>query len=147
LAKKSNRKTTKKARGGGQLNAVSTADLAREIRRRERQYEKLAAKREALLSQVANLDTELATLGSLLGNGYSAALPSGRKRPKNDQNLTESLAQLLDGVTMSVTEAAEAVQQAGYKTTAANFRTIVNQTLLRETGTFKKVARGQYTAK
>ncbi|MEM9082824.1 MAG: hypothetical protein AAGB34_04445 [Planctomycetota bacterium] len=46
---------------------------------------------------------------------------------------------------MSVTDAAHAVQQAGYATTSDNFRTIVNQTLLKDKR-FKRVARGQYTA-
>ena len=44
------------------------------------------------------------------------------------------------------TDVTEAVQRAGYKTSAANFRTIVNATLLKSPK-FKKVARGQYTAK
>jgi len=47
---------------------------------------------------------------------------------------------------MGVTEAAEAVKKAGYKTNAANFRVIVNQALLKHRNKFKKVERGQYTA-
>jgi hypothetical protein len=46
---------------------------------------------------------------------------------------------------MSVTQATQKVQDAGYKTTAANFRTIVNQTLIRD-NRFKRVSRGQYTS-
>jgi len=52
----------------------------------------------------------------------------------------------VDGKTMGVSEAADAVQRAGYKTSAANFRTIVNQTMLKSPK-IKKVSRGQYTAK
>lgn len=70
----------------------------------------------------------------------------GRKRFRNDTNLVEALAKVLKGKTMGVTEVAAAVTHAGYKTTAANFRTIVNQALLRHTKVFKKVARGKYTA-
>ena len=51
------------------------------------------------------------------------------------------------GKQMGVSEIAEAVQAAGYKTSSANFRTIVNQALIRETDLFKKVSRGVYTAK
>lgn len=47
---------------------------------------------------------------------------------------------------MSVTEVAEAVQRQGYKTTSPSFRTIVNQTLI-NSGKFRPVSRGQYTAK
>jgi hypothetical protein len=45
-----------------------------------------------------------------------------------------------------VTQVAAAVQKAGYKTFAANFRTIVNQTLIKNRKIFKKISRGQYTA-
>jgi hypothetical protein len=44
-----------------------------------------------------------------------------------------------------VTEAAEAVQRAGYRTNSPNFRTRVNIALIR--GGFKRVGRGQYVAK
>jgi hypothetical protein len=74
--------------------------------------------------------------------------PGGtRKRHRNDANLVESLQQVLRGKTMGVTEAADAVQQAGYKTTSPNFRTIVNQTLIKNPDVFSKQGRGLYTAK
>ncbi len=63
--------------------------------------------------------------------------------------LPEALHQVLKGKTLSVGEAVEAVQRAGYKTSSNNFRTIVNQQLIaaKNKKLFKKVARGQYTAK
>lgn len=70
-----------------------------------------------------------------------------RKRHRNDSNLVEALQQVLSGKTMGVTEAAAAVQAAGYKTTSPNFRTIVNQTLIKHPKTFPKQSRGKYTAK
>lgn len=57
------------------------------------------------------------------------------------------LEQVLAGATMSVSEAVDAVQRAGYKTKSENFRTIVNQALLANKDRFRKVARGQYTAR
>ena len=54
---------------------------------------------------------------------------------------------MISGRTLSVSELAEAVQSAGYKTSSANFRTIVNQALLANPKAFKKIARGQYTAR
>ncbi|MEM1183866.1 MAG: hypothetical protein AAGI53_02585 [Planctomycetota bacterium] len=148
-AKKRGRKSAGPAASGPGLGLVSTAELAREIKRRERQLEKLETKREALMTQVADLDHEISSLGALLGTAPRASGVGGgpRRRPRNDMNLADALQKTLGGVTLSVTEAAEAVQRDGYKTSAANFRTIVNQTLLRETDRFKKVARGQYTAK
>lgn len=70
-----------------------------------------------------------------------------RKRHRNDSNLVEALQHVLSGKTMGVTEAAAAVQAAGYKTTSPNFRTIVNQTLIKHPKTFPKQGRGKYTAK
>lgn len=148
MAKRSTKKRS--AKSSGALGSVSTAELAREIKRRERQLDKLESKRSALLAQVDELDGEISTLGSLLGRSVTSGRngSSGpRRRPRNEQTLTQALSGVLSGVTMSVTEAAEEVQRAGYKTSADNFRTIVNQTLLREKKSFKKVARGQYTAK
>lgn len=71
---------------------------------------------------------------------------TGRKRPRNEQNLADALADLLSNKTLSVTEASEQVQSAGYRTTSPNFRTIVNQTLLKDPR-FKRVGRGRYTSK
>jgi hypothetical protein len=60
--------------------------------------------------------------------------------------LVDALANVLDGKTMSVTESADAVLASGYVTTSPNFRTIVNQTFIKNRSRFKKVSRGRYTA-
>jgi hypothetical protein len=111
--------------------------------------ETLRRKRSRLLAKVAALDERIRDLGGSVGGvprrGRVGAIP-GRKRPRNETNLADALAKVLKGKTMGVTEAAEAVQRAGYQTTAANFRTIVNQALIKNNKMFKKVDRGQYTA-
>ncbi|MEM9560690.1 MAG: hypothetical protein AAF995_10315, partial [Planctomycetota bacterium] len=92
-------------------------------------------------------------LGGALPGGRSAGRTAGRrpgrpaagKRFRNASNLADALHAVLRGKQMGVTEAAEAVQAAGYQTTAANFRVIVNQTLLKDKR-IKKVSRGVYTA-
>ena len=61
-------------------------------------------------------------------------------------SLVDALAKVLKGKTMGVAEAGEAVKRVGYKTNAANFRTMVNIALIKG-GKFKRVDRGQYTAK
>jgi hypothetical protein len=121
---------------------MSLGELRREVVRRERGVGALVRRRERLLGQVNALDAQIAEMGGSVG-------PSGlkvRTRPKNETNLVEALGKVLDAKTMSVTEVSEAVQKAGYKTTAANFRTIVNQTLI-NSGKFKRIERGRYTAK
>lgn len=125
------------------LDSLSLSDLQREIKRRERKrstaVNKLVRKRDRLAEQLAALDAEIAKHG-----GSSRGGP--RRRPRNEANLAEFLEKVLKGQTMSVTEAAAAVQKAGYVTTSPNFRTIVNQMLLKG-NLFKRVGRGQYTAK
>ena len=77
-----------------------------------------------------------------------ATKPAGeRKRHRNDSNLVEALQKVLSGKVMGVTEVARAVQEAGYKTTSPNFRTIVNQTLIKNPQAFTKQGRGLYTSK
>lgn len=62
-------------------------------------------------------------------------------------SLVDALQKELTGKTMGVSEVAESVQASGYQTTSANFRTIVNQALITNPRIFRKVSRGQYTAK
>ncbi|MFG0329461.1 MAG: hypothetical protein ACF8PN_06115 [Phycisphaerales bacterium] len=69
----------------------------------------------------------------------------GGRRPRNKQTLVEAMHSAVQGKTMGVSEIAEAVQKNGYKTSADNFRTIVNQTLIKNKDKFKKVERGRYT--
>ena len=152
------------------LTSTSTAALMAELARRERQLESLVASRDALAARLDELDAEIAALSGTVKRGPGRPAKSGRpvgrpvgrpagrkstakrtasgkprKRPHNESTLEDALAKVLKGTTMGVTEVAAAVQKAGYKTSAANFRTIVNQTLIRSKA-FKKVSRGQYTA-
>jgi len=141
MAKKKVTKKKQKSSKTASMKGMSISDLQAELRVRQREVGKLQRRREKLYEQIALVDSELAALGALSTSG--AVL----RRPRNEMNLVDSLAKTLKGKTMSVTDAAEAVQKQGYMTTAANFRTIVNQALIRETGVFKKVSRGQYTAR
>src|SRR6185369_3068642 len=127
------------------LAKLSVAELHRELKRRQKGGQSLLRKREKLVAKLAALDTQIAELG-IQGGGRRAAVVGGGKRHKNETSLVGALAAALKGKTMGVSEAADAVQRAGYKTTAANFKVMVNGTLL-NSGKFKRVERGQYTAK
>jgi len=77
---------------------------------------------------------------------------SGRRGPrgprvKNSLSLVESLKKVMTGKVLSVGDAADAVLAIGYRTNSANFRTVVNQTLLVNKSSFKSPERGRYTAK
>lgn len=155
------------------LASASFADLQNELRRRQEQVQTLITARERLSAELQELEGLIESVGgSDIGLGVVAPMRrrgpgrppgsgKGRRimrgaaprhgrtgpRARNTNSLAESLASVLKGKTMGVSEVAEAVQRAGYKTSSPNFRTIVNQALLSNRGKFKKVARGQYTAK
>lgn len=144
--------STNKKRGAS-LTSMTTNALEAELARRQRRLPALKRQHASLLSKLEALEAEMAEIdGGMVasrGRRKSAGRPvgsGGGKRHRNAMNLEDALASTLKGKTMSVTEATEAVKKGGYKTTAANFRTIVNATLLKSSK-IKKVARGQYTAK
>lgn len=124
------------------LSGLSVQELQRELRSRQRRVGPLMKRRAKVAAKLAAIDAEIAALGGSAGGTVGV-----RKRPKNEMNLVEALAKVLSGKTMGVTEVAEAVQKAGYQTTSPSFRTIVNQTLINNKNVFKRVDRGQYTAK
>ncbi len=128
------------------LSDVSTDALENELRRRMRQLETLEQKRDRLLSQLRDVESEIEVLaGSTeLGALQAKLRRRTRRRPFNEMSLEDALAKALTGRTMTVTQVAEAVLLAGYKTSAENFRTIVNQTLI-NSEKFKRVSRGRYT--
>jgi hypothetical protein len=134
------------------LSGFSLDLLNAELRRRERAVRNLQRRHANTMAKASRLEDQIRALGGepsgagRRGPGRPRGSGAGRRRPRNEQNLVEALAGVLNGKTMSVTDVAEAVQKAGYRTSAANFRTIVNQTLIKS-DRFKRVGRGQYTAK
>ena len=121
---------------------MPAAVLHKELRRRQRSLGTLQKRRARLARKLAALDAQITAAGGTASKGGGV----GRVRPRNETNLVDALAKVLKGATKGVSEAAEAVQKAGYRTGAANFRGIVNQALIKHRKRFKKVARGQYTA-
>lgn len=142
MAKRSSTRTPRAAGQEAGLAAVSTAELAKEMSRRQREMSRLQRKRERLASQLQMLDAELQAVGAL------SAMSAGggtRVRPKNESSLADALVKVLKNKTMGVSEAAEAVRAAGYQSNSANFRTVVNQTLIKD-DRFENVSRGKYRA-
>lgn len=156
MAKKGRRRA---GRGAG-LRSLTTSALLAEVKRREQSITSMIRERDALATRLASLNDEIAVLSG--GAVAPAAAPAGRAgkgkrgkgrrgstgrtRPKNEGTLEDALVKTLTDKVMGVNEVAAAVIQGGYKTNAENFRTIVNQCLIRSTR-IKKVARGKYTAK
>src|ERR1043165_3713285 len=128
------------------LLRVSYADLQAELRRRERSVGTLERKRDKIAAKLREREARIALLGGAAGGGTAKRRGGGRGRARNEMTLTETLGQILKNKTMSVTDAAAAVQDAGYRTNSSNFRTQVNIALIKS-GQFKRMGRGEYTAK
>lgn len=132
------------------LSTLSVNELQAELSRRKKRVHTLVRKRNRLVSQLQTIDAQIQAEGGVdmvrMTPGRRGAAGGGGKRPRNSANLADSMAKVLTGKTMGVTELSEAVQKAGYQTTSPNFRTIVNQTLIKDKR-FKRVERGQYTVR
>jgi hypothetical protein len=123
------------------LSNLSVSDLQREINRRTRVVRTMMMRRAKAAAKLDAIDRLIAMHGGTVGGRTGS-----RTRPQNEHSLVASLATLLKGKKMGVAAAAAAVQKAGYKTNAANFRTMVNIALIKNKRMFKKVDRGIYTA-
>jgi hypothetical protein len=121
--------------------SLSIVDLERLLKERRGSLQKLSKQRSELQKKLDVVDREIAKLG---GSG-KARTAGGRVR--NDQSLVAVMASVLKGKKpMKVGEVLQAVLSAGYQSTSANFRGIVNQTLIKEKQ-FHQVDRGTYTVK
>jgi hypothetical protein len=120
------------------LKRISTADLNRELERRELDARALLKKREKLLMELSKIEADLADRGA------AGELGVPRKRAKNDVSLGDALAQAMEvRAVVSPAEASQLVKANGYKTTSKNFNMMVSNTLAKDRR-FKRVSRGQY---
>jgi hypothetical protein len=137
------------------LRCATVADIRRELRRRlsdmEQRRDALARQLHAVETAIAEFEVEsglTARRRPTFGRpGNGRAQRDGAKRHGNAIRLVDALRRILRDRTLSVTEMAAAVQEAGYRTTSPNFRTIVNQALINHTDVFRRVSRGKYTAR
>lgn len=143
--------------GSRGLANVSFEALSAEMRRREKSATKLHVKRERLLAKLAAIESRIGVSGGT-SEARSGSAARGRRaggggrrgpgigRTANKVSLVEAMVKVLHGKTMGVSELAAAVKKSGYKSSSQNFRTIVNQALLKRKDKFKKLKRGEYTA-
>lgn len=145
------------------LTLIPAGHLRAEL---DRRVDALAIEEEELQQRLNELRNQIAELrgasaaggsgqpprrrGRPPGSGKRAAESTGPgpgrrgRRPKNEMSLRDALLQSLRGKTMGVEEAMNSVLKSGYRSSSANFRTIVNQALLNKK-LFKNVDRGRYT--
>ncbi len=127
---------------------LSVAELERALAQRKREVKLLQAKRQKMSAALAKLDARIARLeGSVaVPSAVGRLAQSGGRRPraKNARTLADVLAGVLQAdKAMTIAEIVDGAKKAGYKSNAANFRLIVNQTLLKDKR-FKKTGFGLY---
>ena len=119
-------------------SSLSIGELSRLLRKRQREVDSLTRKRAKVEKKLRALDERI-RLAS--GSGVS----SGGVRPRNELTLVEAIEGAFKGTTKPLTVGAilERVLTAGYESTSANFRGIINQTLIKEKQ-FQSAGRGLY---
>jgi len=122
---------------------LGIADLQRILAERQSDLKKLYKQRTRAERELDAIDREIAKLEGA-GRG-------GRRggRARNERSLVDTLEDVLrsNGSPMSVGEILEAVLATGYRSNAANFRSIINQQLIKERKRFQKTGRAMYQAK
>jgi hypothetical protein len=113
------------------------------LRSQESKRRELLSDRKKILKQLAKIDSQISAIDG--GSGGSV----GGIRPKNSKSLVAHLEEILakHPKGLPVGDILDAVVSAGYKTSSDNFRSIVNQTLIKEGKKFGAVSRGVYALK
>lgn len=120
----------------------SIADLQRQLSEQRKRRTKLLSERRKVEKRLEAIDRDIAAL-----DGDGSAAPVSRSRPRNEMTLPDAMAAVMKkGKAMGVADIAEAVQANGYQSNSANFRGIVNQTLIKEKQ-FVAESRGMYKLK
>jgi len=149
------------------ISQLTTDEIVAELDRRERRTRQLHARQDALRSELAELEQQLASIGDSLPELEAAAraLPAGRAsragsepaepaeprtrrrsgpRAKNALSLADAIAAAVE-VRAQITpaEAAELVRSNGYVTNASKFTMTVANALAKDKR-FRRLARGVY---
>ena len=123
------------------LSEPSLHELERLVQMRRRELNLLIKKRTKIEKKVRALDERIRLIG-----GPGATKRGGRA--KNELNLVDAIEGVLRsaGKPLGVGEIMQKVVASGYRSSSANFRGIVNQTLIKEKQ-FHGVSRGVYGLK
>jgi hypothetical protein len=126
------------------VSYFNIAQLERILHGRRSELNKLERQRSELERKLGGLERQIVKLqGSLRGRR------GGGMRARNEQSLVQVIESVMrvNGKPMRVGEIVEAVQAGGYRSNSANFRGIVNQTLIKERKRFSAPERGLYQLK
>ena len=120
----------------------SIAELKSLLNQQRRNRVLLLNERKKLQNRLDQIDRQI----SMLDGGNGAA---GGGRGRNTAPLPDVIEAVLkkSSKPMRVGDIVNAVQQAGYRSSSANFRGIVNQALIKEKKRFQSPSRGLYTSR
>src|SRR5258706_13782530 len=122
-------------------SGLSLAQLERLVQSRRGEMAKLTRKRDKLQKQLDAIDGRIGSISGGAGGRTGS-------RARNEVSLQEAILQVLTkgGGAMSVGQILDKVSATGYRSTSANFRGIVNQTLIKDKR-FVSAGRGMYQLK
>jgi hypothetical protein len=134
----------RRATGSG----MSIAQLEQLLAGRRQELNEKQREHAKLLARLHELESDIRRLGGSAGRrGRGGGASGGGTRARNDKSLLETLEDVLKGgKPMKVGDIAQAAQKSGYRSNSANFRSIVNQTLIKDKR-FGSAGRGVYQLK
>lgn len=123
---------------------LTIAELEKELRSRKTELKSLYRRRRPIAARLAAIDSRMEKIGGAPMNGSNGANGHAPARDANGKTLLEMLeAVMKSGRAFTVGQIVAKVTRRGYRSKSANFRGIVNQTLIKEKR-FRQVARGTY---
>jgi hypothetical protein len=129
---------------------MTIAQLENLLQTRRRKLAELERERRKAQTKLDGIDRQISTLAGRMGASGGANGSGGTGgRARNEFSLVESMSKVLRdaGKPMGVGDIAAGVLKSGYKSNSANFRAIVNQTLIKERKNFNATERGVYALK
>ena len=129
-------------RGSNGVN-LSLDQLERMLNQKRKELSRLSRKRATAQRRLDDIDDRIRRLG-----GSATSIRGGGRRARNDQSLVEVIHGVLQkaGRPLRVSAIADAASSAGYRSSSANFRGIVNQMLIKDPR-FTSQSRGFYQLK
>ncbi|MEZ0263628.1 MAG: hypothetical protein ACAI43_02785 [Phycisphaerae bacterium] len=130
--------------------SMNLAQLEKLVQARRSEVDKLNRQRAKVQRKLDAIDARIADLsgGAAGGGGGGGPRRGPGSRVRNDISLQDLIHQILSkaGAPMGVGDIADKAKASGYRSNSANFRGIVNQTLIKDKR-FVSASRGMYKIK